>query len=136
MARLLTTPADLVTLSPTLRNGLKKGFRGSGACGDQAHHRRCAVFLHVHVDRRNRARCRTRAGLTGPMIGRWKRPQRSVNAEYWRKLAAEARSKADGLTNSRSKQTMMNVAQAYERRAVKAEKELNAGEVSPVGAAY
>jgi hypothetical protein len=70
------------------------------------------------------------------MIGRWKRPQRSVNAEYWRKLAAEARSKADGLTNSRSKQTMMNVAQAYERRAVKAEKELNAGEVSPVGAAY
>jgi hypothetical protein len=62
------------------------------------------------------------------MIGRWKKPQLSADAEYWRKLAVEARSKAEGLTNSRSKQTMMNVAQAYERRGVKAEKELNVGE--------
>jgi hypothetical protein len=62
------------------------------------------------------------------MIGRWKKPQLSADAEYWQKLAVEARSKADGLTNPRSKETMINVAQAYERRAVKAGKELNAGE--------
>ena len=58
------------------------------------------------------------------VLGRWKKPQLSADAEYWRKLVAEARSKADGLTNSRSKQTMIKVAQAYEQRAVKAGKEL------------
>jgi hypothetical protein len=57
------------------------------------------------------------------MIGRWIKPRVSVEAEYWRKLAVVARSRADELTNSRSKQTMVNVAQAYERRADQARNE-------------
>jgi hypothetical protein len=58
-----------------------------------------------------------------PMIGAWIKPRLSVEAEYWRKLAVAVRRRADGLTNSRSKQTMMNVAQAYERRADQVTKE-------------
>ena len=56
------------------------------------------------------------------MIGRWIKPRFSVEAEYWRKLAVTARRRADKLTSSRSKQVMMNVAQAYERRADQAQK--------------
>jgi len=40
------------------------GVKALGAYDDQARHRRCAVYLHVHVCHRNRPRCRTRAGLT------------------------------------------------------------------------
>jgi hypothetical protein len=57
------------------------------------------------------------------MIGRWIKPRLSVEAVYWRKLAVAARRRADELTNSRSKHTMANVAQAYERRADQAQKE-------------
>jgi hypothetical protein len=70
------------------------------------------------------------------MTGRWKKPLLSADGEYWRKLAMEARKTADARTNSRSKQTMINVAQAYERRALKLGKESNAGEASSGGAAY
>jgi hypothetical protein len=51
------------------------------------------------------------------MIGNRKKKSRlSVEAEYWRKLAVAARRRA-GESNSRSKQTMISLAQAYERRA-------------------
>ena len=56
------------------------------------------------------------------MIGRWIKPRVSVEAEYCRKLAVAARIRADELTNSRSKQTMVNVAHAYERRADRAQR--------------
>ena len=56
------------------------------------------------------------------MIGSWIKPRLSVEAEYWRKLAVTARRRADGLTNSCSKQIMVNVAQAYERKADQAQK--------------
>ena len=56
------------------------------------------------------------------MIGSWIKPRLSVEAEYWRKLAVTPRRRADGLTNSRSKQIMVNVAQAYERKADQAQK--------------
>jgi hypothetical protein len=56
------------------------------------------------------------------MNGSWIKPRLSVEAEYWRKLAVTARRRADGLTNSRSKQIMVNVAQAYERKADQAQK--------------
>jgi hypothetical protein len=41
----------------------------------------------------------------------------SDDAEYWRKLAEAARSKADRINNPRSKQTMLKVADTYERKA-------------------
>jgi hypothetical protein len=56
------------------------------------------------------------------MIGSWIKPRISVEAEYWRKLSVAARSKADGLTNSRSKKIMVIVAQAYQRRADQAQR--------------
>jgi hypothetical protein len=56
------------------------------------------------------------------MIGRWKKPPLSVDGEYWGKLAVEVRKRADARTNPRSKQTMIKVAQAYERRALSQEK--------------
>jgi hypothetical protein len=53
------------THPPPLRNAKEDfGRKLWGAYDDQARHRRCAVFLHVHVCHRNRARCRTRTGLT------------------------------------------------------------------------
>jgi hypothetical protein len=66
------------------------------------------------------------------MIGSWIKPRLSVEAEYWRKLAVTARRRADGLTNSRSKQTMVNIAQAYERKADQAQKD-EARPVTPSG---
>jgi hypothetical protein len=58
------------------------------------------------------------------MIGsRKKIPRLSVEAEYWRNLAVAARRRAGEVTNSRSKQTMINIAQAYERRADQAIKQ-------------
>ena len=46
-----------------------------------------------------------------------KNTQISDDAEYWRKLAEAARSKADRISNPRSKQTMLEVADTYERKA-------------------
>ena len=43
-------------------------------------------------------------------------------AEYWRKLAKEARHEANQISNSRSKQTILEVAHAYERLADRKEK--------------
>ena len=51
-----------------------------------------------------------------------KNTQLSDDAEYWRKLAEAARSKANRISNPRSKQTMLKVAHTYERRADQAEK--------------
>ena len=42
--------------------------------------------------------------------------------EYWRNLAKEARREADQLSDARSKQTILEVAHAYERLADRKEK--------------
>ena len=45
-----------------------------------------------------------------------------ANSEYWRRLAQEARSEAEQITNSRAKQMMLNVAETYDGMARRAEK--------------
>jgi hypothetical protein len=42
--------------------------------------------------------------------------------EYWRNLAKDARREANGLSNHRSKQTMLEVSYAYDRLADRKEK--------------
>jgi hypothetical protein len=47
----------------------------------------------------------------------------SDEAEYWRKLAEEARREAERRINARSKQIMLKASQTYDRRADQATKE-------------
>jgi hypothetical protein len=45
-----------------------------------------------------------------------------ANSKYWRRLAEETRSEAEQITNPRSKQMMLNVAETYNGMARRAEK--------------
>jgi hypothetical protein len=49
-------------------------------------------------------------------------------AEYWRRLAEQARREAERKTNARARQVMITLARTYERRANEAEKKKPSGD--------
>jgi hypothetical protein len=57
----------------------------------------------------------------------------SEEAEYWRKLAREARHRGERTANARSRQTILKAAQTYDLRADQMAKEGGARIVSPAG---
>ena len=48
-------------------------------------------------------------------------PTHDNAAERWRTLAAEARAAADEMTDPEAKRTLLNIAEGYERLALRAE---------------
>ena len=57
-------------------------------------------------------------------------PKSFVEAKHWRKLADAARSKAARITNAKTRQMILNVAQTYDRLAEQAEEKPPGGEPS------
>jgi len=57
--------------------------------------------------------------------------QLSQVPDYWRSLAEEARSAADGITSPCSKQLILKIAEAYERMAQRLDRETRLGHEWP-----